>query len=316
MITIKSILSPVDFSEASRRALEQAIALARWCSAELVVLHVVPSVPSSPDAFLTAPAPPPLAPVERRRLLETLARFAEPAEESGVPLRLVVDEGFTVERILANADANGSSLIVIGTHGAGGFSRLVLGSVAEKVLRLAKCPVLTVPAEGSAADAGVLFKTVIAAVDFSEASRTALLFALALASEAKAHLVLVHVLESLPADDPRALLHFGSDEYRSFLEGDARERVLALLPQDAPPEAPPEIVIAAGKPYREILRVAAAREAGFIVMGVHGRGAHDRTLFGSIANHVVRGAACPVLTMRPALPPAPLGREKLEAVTA
>jgi nucleotide-binding universal stress UspA family protein len=60
----------------------------------------------------------------------------------------------------------------------------------------------------------------------------------------------------------------------------------------------PEVTVTTGKPYREIVRVAQERKADVIVMGVHGRGVIDRWLFGSTANHVIRQASCPVMTLR------------------
>jgi nucleotide-binding universal stress UspA family protein len=297
MISVRSILCPTDFSEHSRHALEHAIALARWSSAELVVMHVAPSLPSSPDAFLTGPVAVPLSESERKRLFDALARFARPAEESGVKLRIVLEEGRVAERILAQVDASGANLIVLGTHGEGGFARLVLGSIAAKVLRLAHCPVVTVPPGEKLASPDVLFQTVLAAVDFSPASLDALVVARSLADGARAHLLVLHILETVPVDDPRALLHFGSAEFLSFLEVDARRRLEELAPSA-------EVLVAAGKPYREILRVAKEREAGFIVMGVQGRGAVSAALFGSTADHVVRSASCPVLTVRQTTPAA------------
>lgn len=305
MINIKSILCPVDFSEPSRRALEHSVVFARWFGAEFTVLHVVPSMPETPDAFLTTPAVVPLSAGDRRRLLTELAQFARPAEDAGLRLRLLVDEGFAVPRILANAQQLGAGLIVVGTRGEGGITRLVLGSVAEKIVRLAPCPVVTVPPRTPPASAGLLFRTILCPIDFSDETGTALSFALSLAREAKAHLILLHVLGSLPADDPRALLHFGSTEYRSFLEGDARERILALLPPGALEEVAPEVVIAAGKADREILDLARERDAGLVVMVTSALGPVEP---------VLREAPCPILTSRAALPVS-TPREAVETVT-
>jgi nucleotide-binding universal stress UspA family protein len=83
---------------------------------------------------------------------------------------------------------------------------------------------------------------------------------------------------------------------------DARERLEALVPAEARNWCEVDVRVACGKPYREILRFADVEEAELVVLGVHGAGAGtviDRVLFGSTANHVVRQASCPVLTVRP-----------------
>ena len=109
---------------------------------------------------------------------------------------------------------------------------------------------------------------------------------------------LVHVIESLPDHDPPQQAHFNVPEYRRYLEADARSRLEALLPAETVKELGPECVVASGKAYRQILRVAEERKAGVIVTGVRGRGSMDLMLFGSTANHLVRLASCPVLTVR------------------
>jgi nucleotide-binding universal stress UspA family protein len=79
---------------------------------------------------------------------------------------------------------------------------------------------------------------------------------------------------------------------------EALKRFRALLPDDAATWCRPHTILATGKPYREILRVAREQDAHLIVMGVHGRGTVDRLFFGSTTNQVVRAATCPVLTLR------------------
>jgi nucleotide-binding universal stress UspA family protein len=298
MITIKNILCPVDFSDQSRRVLEHAVATAMWYGAEITLLHVLSTPPVWPDGLPVNSSVLPLGPEDRKHLLEELERFAEPSERAGVRVHLLLDDGYPTQRILSRAQAMGADLIVLGTHGASGFEHLVLGSVAEKVLRKAACPVLTVPPGDKAAPSALLFQTILCPVDFSASSTEALDYAVWLAAEARSHLIVLHVLEALPSEDPRALMHFHMPEYLSFLEIDARERMQQIVPEEVRSGIRPELVIASGKPYREVLRVAQEREAGLIVMGVGGRSALDLTLFGSTTNHVVRAASCPVLTIR------------------
>ena len=106
------------------------------------------------------------------------------------------------------------------------------------------------------------------------------------------------MVEGWAEDDPRDHSHWTVPEYRRFLEKEGRERLHAAVGPEDRSALGVEEVLAAGKPYVEILRLAAERGCDIIVMGVHGRGPVDVALFGSTAQHVVRAAACPVITVR------------------
>jgi nucleotide-binding universal stress UspA family protein len=230
-----------------------------------------------------------------------LGRLQASVDTSGVAVRLQAQPGSPVRDILDEAKTNRSDLIVMGTHGLGGFDRWMLGSVAEKVLRKASCPVLTVPppVHEPAGDALFILKRILCPLDFSEASLKALERALSLAKEADAELLLMHVIEGLPdarewqaPDNPSVV------EYLRSSENDARERLRAVVPADATSWCRPQQILATGKPYAEILKVARERDVHLIVMGVHGRNVIDRLFFGSTTQHVVRAATCPVFTIR------------------
>jgi nucleotide-binding universal stress UspA family protein len=168
------------------------------------------------------------------------------------------------------------------------------------VLRRASCPVLTVPPAAAQAPAGQRppYGRILCPLDFSAQSEQALRFALSLAEEGKGRLTVLHVLEWFPDQDVREHRHFDLPKYRHFLEEDARRRLSEAVPADA--RAWCELVerVGCGKAYREVLRVASEEASDLIVLGVQGRGAVDMLLFGSTANHVVRQASCPVLTVR------------------
>ena len=144
----------------------------------------------------------------------------------------------------------------------------------------------------------VTFKTIVCGVDFSPASRRAFDHALSLAEESGGHLVLVHVLEWFAAEEPRISAHFNVSEYRHLREREARDQLNAWVPEEARTWCDPEVVIGYGKPYGELLRVAADRRADLLVVGVHGHNIIDLALFGSTTQHIVREATCPVLSVR------------------
>jgi nucleotide-binding universal stress UspA family protein len=245
-----------------------------------------------------------LTPEDREALLASLKRFAEDEAGASVPVEFEIAEGHTATEIVARANALPADLLVLGTHGRSGFERLVLGSVAEKVLRKAECPVLTVP-RGMAdvlPASPVLFKRILCAVDFSDCSTHALNYAMSLAQQADAHLTVIHVLE-LPPELPREVHENvvgprNLSEYVALAEEDRRARLKDAIPENVRAYCTVDTVLATGKPYSEILRVASEEMSDVIVIGVHGRGAADLFFFGSTAQHVVRQASCPVLTLR------------------
>ena len=198
-----------------------------------------------------------------------------------------------------------SDLIVMGTHGRSGFERLVLGSVTEKVLRKAACPTLSVPrhVQDAVPAPPVLFRNILCAIDFSDCSINALNYAMSLAQEADARLTVLHALELLPEMPSGSIEGVQAwpqhvREYIAAVEQDRRERLQAVVPESVRAYCTAETVLASGTPYREILRVAAEQHSDLIVVGIHGRGATDLLFFGSTAQHVVRQATCPVLTLR------------------
>jgi nucleotide-binding universal stress UspA family protein len=140
---IRHILVPTDFSEGSERAFETALDMARDSGATVTLFHVH-HVPAAvfPDVIM------PIAPDLMRNLEHSvelvLEKWCERARAAGVTADVRTAIGATHTEICAAADAVGADLIVIGTHGRGGLSHALLGSVAEKVVRKAPCPVLTV----------------------------------------------------------------------------------------------------------------------------------------------------------------------------
>lgn len=302
MATIRHILCPVDFSEASQHAIAHALAIARWYKASISALHVYRPL------FMPVPGlPPPEARVSdaelRRVRAETAARF-ESADARNVEVDVLVEIGQPARHIIDRAASLPADVIVMGTHGASGFEHLVLGSVTEKVLRQARCPVLTVPPRAQATSA-LPFKRLLCAVDFSDSSLGALELASSVAKESDAELTILHVVEwpwqeppppamwELPPDQASALA-----EFRQYLEKSATERLTTLVTEAAGDRSGTVLRVAHGRSYVEILRVAAEDHADLILMGVHGRNAADLMLFGSTTSQVVRRATCPVLSLR------------------
>jgi nucleotide-binding universal stress UspA family protein len=144
MLIVKKILCPTDFSAASKRAIELAVPIAEKFEAQIYFVHVVPEIPhvtASPTAHFDVP--------EYERLLRSDAekQLAEVAKSvPGVKTHQILLHGNAADGILKAADENKVDLIVIATAGATGWEHVVFGSVAEKVVRRAPCPVLSIRA--------------------------------------------------------------------------------------------------------------------------------------------------------------------------
>ncbi len=293
MLETKLIICPVDFSEFSVRAYRHALSLAEHYRAKLVALHVV-ELWRYPYADYAASAG---DYAEFCRVLqeggkEQLREFAKKHTDNQIEPELAVHQGMAADSILSFVQSPKADLIVMGTHGRRGFDRLVLGSVTDRVMRKAPCPVLAVSGPSSETMAGkephhahhlnhVLFCT-----DFSENSRAALSYAISAAEEYHAELTLLHVLEQVSSGA-------GAE--------DAVAQVMRHLDELVPPERRKTLEIKTevrtGKPYQQIIQLALEAQTDLVVMGVRGGGSLDAAVFGSTTYRVIQLGSCPVLTV-------------------
>lgn len=294
MLTLNRILCPVDFSEASRQALNHALSLARWYSPTLTVLHVFQAVAvmDQPPVVMTED--------DRRRLLAELRSFASDVP-FGVRLDFRVEQSSDVHReILRQADRIDADVVVMGSHGRSAAGRLLLGSVTEKVLAAAACTTLVVPAFARDARPGAkpVMRRILCPIDFSDASLRGLGYAMALAEEEDAELVLLHAIESTMG--MRAFPESAAFEtwlMRDAARAEARARLEDLVPADVREYCRVTIDVTEGPASSEILGAALERGTDLIVMGTQGRGPLDRLLFGSNSARVIRKARCPVMVV-------------------
>jgi nucleotide-binding universal stress UspA family protein len=281
------ILCPVDMSDASITALRHAAALARWYESDLVVQHVLPSAATTfawaPDLANQMPLP-----ASRERAQDALRAVIAAADAADRAPRLRVDEGFAHQAIVTAAADEGCDLLVIGTHGRSGFSHLFLGSVTEKVVRTATCPVLTVPP--AAAGVAVTFKRILCPIDYSPSSRKAFDYALDLGRQAGGVVTALVVCE----------VDAGVRASRAHILGAARARLHALVAEEPRTWCEIEEVVALHhhRAGHAIIERARTGHADLIVMGAQGAGGLELMVYGSNTHHVVRTAACPVLTVR------------------
>jgi nucleotide-binding universal stress UspA family protein len=302
MIEIRRILCPVDFSDPSLRALQHASALAGWYESALTALYVDTELPidnaADVGAFGVAPTAV-LQAARTTRVVDDLHAFVTRVLNGrGVDVEVEEARG-VADAIVGRAVALPADLIVMGTHGRAGMKRWFAGSVAERVLRMAPCPVMVVPPRDAVPLSTVSFKHVVAAIDFSASSLAALQWALSLAEESDAHLWLLHTIEVPPELRVSTVVTDEEvDELNASARADALSRLRALIPEQAARFCSIETGTATGEASHAILRFAAEHAADLIVMGAQGHGVLDRVVFGSKTRGVIGGAACPVLTVR------------------
>lgn len=293
MSAISRVLCPVDFSDHSARVAAHAVAIARWYDARVTLLHIWVN-----QASIELP-PLVLGETERTELLDELRHLAEP--HHGVPFDFLVREASDVhQEILNQAETLSADLLVVGSHGRSGIGRLLLGSITEKLLRKATCPVMIVPhhAADVAVDRPPRFERILCPVDFSDSSLRAVTTAMELAQESNATLTLMHAIEIPPElSEYMPPSDVSLEAIRAAAVAASLTRLRDLVPDSVRTFCTVETTVVEGAAYRHILAVAAERQTDLIVMGVHGRGAIDLLVFGSNTARVTRAATCPVLVV-------------------
>jgi universal stress protein A len=146
-VEIRKILVPVDFSDPSQRALDAAISVAKHFGSELTLFHCYPlPLPSLTRVPYDSITPEGYVEAVRTAALARITQWRDKAVAQGVPADARVCAGVPASEISAIAEELGVDLIVIGTRGLGGLEHVLLGSVAERTVRIAPCPVLTIKA--------------------------------------------------------------------------------------------------------------------------------------------------------------------------
>ncbi|HYM76401.1 MAG TPA: universal stress protein [Candidatus Dormibacteraeota bacterium] len=293
------ILVATDFSDAWRRALSEALVLASDKDAKMTLVHVAHT--DWRYEMLDTPPEFDLEQGDARRGLEKLIDSLHSEKKIEAALLKAGPVAATVADL---ARVKGADLIVVGTRGLGGFAKLALGSVAEELLRIAPCPVMTMGPHSEITAAG--FRRILFATDFGKGSTKAMPLALALAREHRARLILLHMLSPMPVTTANLSAYAPAPAAADEIEGwEETSRKLCLrqlrecLPAEIDLEETPEYVVGTDLLPEGILIAAEKLEVDLIVMGA------NRTGFARVAAHipwtavheVARNARCPVLTV-------------------
>jgi nucleotide-binding universal stress UspA family protein len=308
----KKILVPLDLSVRALKALHYARALAREFDAALHLLHI-----TEPLAYPTDLGYAPVISGELETELqegsrERLAGVVEEVRQAGFAVEGTLRVGRPHSEIVAAAADLGADLVVLTTHGFTGLKHVLLGSVADRVVRHAPCPVLVVrdqapeavaastAGEGAAPDTKApepfRLTRLLVPTDFSEASRAALEYAAALARAFQAGVLLVHVTEL-----PYVEANLADVDTRAFEEGaraHAEEQLTRLTEAQRAAGLTIESRLLTGAAWHEVVTLAQEAGTELIVAGTHGYTGLKHALLGSTAERLVRHAPCPVLVVR------------------
>lgn len=282
MVKYEKILLATDFSDQARKALKEAVRLARKHDAELHVLYVQVVALQGVGQFEDVELP------DYIRNLHQVSMNGEQDLDLNYrkTVAKVVRDTSEAVGIVRYAREQGIDLIVVGTHGRGPVSEFVLGSVAQAVVREAPVSVVVIgPHAGS-----LHTRCILAPVDFSPRSRDALVQAGRLAAANAARLIVLNVVDFARVAHPEEL-EIGEREQRAREELE-RFTAAAVLP------VIPEKLVTVGPGPEEILRLAAKVDAGLIVMAESGHTTLERLVLGSVCKSVIRSAPCPVLVHR------------------
>lgn len=301
----KKILVPLDSSDLAEYALSPAIQLAERFESELVLLHVLEHhtvfIPEGPDLMghninvpQTAYSQEEIAAREYLVGLNHKIGAAQPSFNCYTRL----EDGDPASRILDTAVEEKADLIVMSTHGYSGVTRWVLGSVAEKVMRYAPCPVLVIRSQTP-------IRQVLITLDGSALAEASLTGGLAVAQALGAEVTLLRVDDSSDEIDPKEVIELNRNEpglgerYRESLYQNAEEYLAHIQRRYRRDDLAIDTAVRFGKPAATILNYADAHHVDLIVMSTHGRTGLARWRYGSITEKVLRSANCAMLISRP-----------------
>lgn len=295
------LLMATDFSDVSQRALAGASALAAQNHALLSVVHVLPT--DWRYEILDNPPEIDLERMDAQKRLETATRAIRFTQ---APDCVIIRHGPVPQKVIALAEEAGVDLLVIGTRGRAGLAKLALGSVAEELLRIAPCPVITFgpKAKITTAPNELAFRSILFATDFGAGSAKALPYVRAMAAAPSTHVALLHMIPPMPATSNLSAYAPATAAAEDFQEWQASshtrsvQRLKAWWLGDAKPACEPEYVVGTDFLPEGVLTAADQRHCDLIVMGAN-HAASPRLaahIPWSAVHEVISHASCPVMT--------------------
>ena len=301
------VVVPLDGSELAEGILPHVMELIGERGSQVYLLSVAPLVRGTLPAIVDIPPPPINVQEEERRVERELTAYLQAVAGRLGPaaggVQVSVRFGRQADEILNFAGEVGADLIAMSSHGRSGIGRWVFGSVAERVLRGAACPVLLV--RPGQTEAGVTYQRIVVPLDGSESAEQVLPYVTALICPRSTRIFLVSVLTAGLGDRTVALLTSYPPGLRlattALRQAELQLQVYLRSVAAALRErgAVVHTAIRQGSPADEILAYAAEVEADLISMTTHGLSGASRWMYGNVAGKMLQGAHCPVLLVRP-----------------
>ncbi len=299
MIRMKKILFPTDFTRCAWQALPYAIHFSRKYNAEIHMLHAIvlhDDDPHNPAHHF--PDTEKLHALLKESASKQMSIAIEKHDANDLEIVQVHERGISAAPvILEYASGKDIDLIVLSTHGRRGVGHLLLGSVAEEVVRHAPCPVLTVR-EREEPKPIEAFERILVPVDFSDYSRQALLYARQIAGSCDAGLQLLHVIQDVVYPVFYSTFSLSLHGLVDQISVKSKEALEKLVQETGEPDIPYDIEVVAGNPPSRIVDYARTHDTDLIVIATHGLTGIEHFLMGSVAEKVVRQSPCPVFTVK------------------
>jgi nucleotide-binding universal stress UspA family protein len=284
MIHIENILVPVDFSEASKKAVNYGLSFGLEFGARLILAHIGPQESAAYDKA-------------KADLLELIP----PECRERLAFETLVKGGDVQAELLGIAGEREVDLVIMGTRGRPYFERMILGSVTERLLRKVHAPILTVshldPEKEIHTPGPVPLKRILYATDLAEGSEDGLGFSIRLAHGLDAMLMVAHVVRftehTFQGVETAAL----PIDYWTELRMHAEERLGKMVSLVSDGSVPIATLLAEGLPSETIDRLAVQYKADLIVINLQNKGRLERVMLGTTAERVVRTATVPVLSL-------------------
>ncbi len=290
-MSFKKILVPVDFSEFSDKAVEYAMFIAEGYGADITLLHAVILYQEDIDEEEQLQAYEKIIQKKEKERTKKLELHSVAAEKRGIQVNSVLIRGFSAADSMINyISDNNFDLVVMGTHGRTGLEKWILGSVAERMVRLSPIPVLTIHKDFDKMN----IKRILVPVDFSGYSKIAVNQGIAIARGFNAALEFLHVVEMETHPEFYNISFEPILKANPELEHHVTENMLELT---GIPRGEAAYSVKEGTVYKEIKKYADHHQIDLIVMATRGMSDLEHFLVGSNSERVVRIAPCPVLTI-------------------
>lgn len=284
MIRIQTIMVPVDFSDASKNAVNYGLSFALEFGSRLILAHIAP--------FATA---------AYEKAKTDLLELIPPDCRERLTFEIIVKSGDVRSELLGIVEDKEVDLVVMGTRGRSYFERLLLGSVTERMLRMLHVPILTVSHLEREREihkpVAVPLRRILYATDLADGSEEGLEFSIRLSRGLDAGLTVAHVVQSADAVVHGLETAAFLPDYTNEVRAQAEERLNRMVALVSDGSVPISTVLGEGVPYESIHHLAEQHKVDLIVINLRNKGRLERAVLGTTAERVIRTAAVPVLSL-------------------